>query len=134
MTTTLSRPRSEVAPADLDGPGTLTVSDTAVERIAARAVTEVDGVGGAATRVLGVAVGSEDLDNTAQVSATVTGTTATLDVRVSVTYPASVARTTQATREHLTRRVRELTGLTVSRVDITVTALLSTAATTRRVQ
>ncbi|OLR91837.1 Asp23/Gls24 family envelope stress response protein [Actinokineospora bangkokensis] len=114
--------------------GALTVSGTVVERIAARAAREVDGVGGAAGRVLGIAVGAEDLDNSAKVTAKVAGGTASLDVRLSVSYPASVARTTDAAREHLVRRVHELTGLDVSRVDITVTALLSGATTTRRVR
>jgi uncharacterized alkaline shock family protein YloU len=51
-----------------------------------------------------------------------------------VTYPASVRRTTENAREHVIRRVEELTGLTVSRVDITITALHSGAVETRRVQ
>lgn len=131
-TITPARPLDAVA--DLDAPGTLTISDGAVARIAAHAATEVDGVGGAANRVLGVVVGAEDLDNAAKVTAAVAGTSAALDVRLSVSYPASVASTTERTRAHLMRRVEEFTGLTVSRVDITVTALLPTAAATRRVQ
>ncbi|MEA5363002.1 Asp23/Gls24 family envelope stress response protein [Amycolatopsis sp., V23-08] len=116
-----------------DDRGTLTIADSAVERIAAHAVTEVDGVGGAATRVLGVAVGGETLDRSAKVTATVTGGTATLAVRLSVGYPQSVRKTTETTRDHLTRRVGDLTGLSVERVDITVTALHTETAETRRV-
>lgn len=117
-----------------DGRGTLTVADGAVERIAARAITELDGVGGAASRVLGIAVGGEDLDQAAKVSAHVTGSTATLDVRLSVKYPLSVRATAESAREHLIRRVGELSGLAVTRVDVTVTALHSTETETRRVR
>ncbi|WP_414945626.1 Asp23/Gls24 family envelope stress response protein [Amycolatopsis sp. cmx-11-32] len=122
------------APADTADRGVLTISDSTVERIAAHAVTEVDGVGGAASRVLGVAVGGEDLDNSAKVTAKVAGGTATLDVRISVSYPMSVARATENARRHLMRRIEEFTGLTVSQVDITVTALHTATAETRRVQ
>ncbi len=130
MTATLQHP----AAGELDERGTLTVSDRTVERIAAQVVTEVEGAGGAASRVLGIAVGGEDLDHHAKVTATVHGDTTTLDVRLSVSYPRSVTRTTEAARRHLTRRVAELTGLTVSRVDITVTALHTTTSASRRVQ
>ncbi|ANN17203.1 hypothetical protein SD37_17170 [Amycolatopsis orientalis] len=134
MTATLSSATPETAPADAGDRGILTISDSTVQRIAAHAVTEVDGVGGAASRVLGVAVGGEDIDNSAKVTAKVSGGTASLDVRISISYPMSVSRTTENARRHLMRRVEEFTGLTVSRVDITVTALHTATAETRRVQ
>jgi uncharacterized alkaline shock family protein YloU len=134
MTTTLPSPSPPAAPADAGERGRLTISDGTVERVAAQAVTEIDGVGGAASRMLGVAVGGEDLENSAKVTAKVSGETATLDVRLSISYPLSVTRTTEQAREHLIRRVEEFTGLTVSRVDITVTALHSAVTETRRVQ
>lgn len=114
--------------------GRTTIAARPIERIAARLVTEVDGVGGAAQRVLGVAVDGEDLDRSAKVTAQLSGEVASLEVRLSVAYPAPVAATTQRAREHLMRRLQELTGLTVSRVDITVTALHSDAVRVRRVQ
>ncbi|SEP54347.1 Asp23/Gls24 family envelope stress response protein [Amycolatopsis saalfeldensis] len=128
MTTTTLPAASEV-----DDRGALTISDRVVERIATQAVTEVDGAGGSATRMLGVAVGGADLDQSAKVTAQVRGDTVTLDVRLSIGYPLSVAKTTEAAREHLRRRTAELTGLAVSRVDITVTALPTSAAEPRRV-
>ncbi|UOZ04889.1 Asp23/Gls24 family envelope stress response protein [Amycolatopsis sp. WQ 127309] len=132
MTTTVPRatPRTD----GLEERGRLTISDTTVERIAAHAVTEVEGVGGAASRVLGVAVGGENPGTTAKVTAKVSGGTAALDVRLSVAYPASVGETTGNARRHLMRRVGEFTGLSVSRVDITVTALRSATTETRRVR
>lgn len=114
--------------------GTLTISGSAVERITAHAVTEVDGVGGAASRVLGVAVGSENLDRDAKVDAAITGDSATLAVRLSIGYPQSVRGTTEAARAHIVGRVEELTGLAVERVDITVTALHTGTTGTRRVR
>ncbi|RDG34525.1 Asp23/Gls24 family envelope stress response protein [Streptomyces corynorhini] len=113
--------------------GVTTIAERVVERIAAHAVTEVDGVGGVGRRVLGVAVGAGEPDRDATVSARIKGATTSLDVRLSVSYPVSVARTTEAARAHLKERVGEFTGLTVSRVDITVTALHSAVADTRRV-
>ncbi|MEV5302554.1 Asp23/Gls24 family envelope stress response protein [Amycolatopsis methanolica] len=119
---------------DIDDRGITTVAERAVERIAAEAVTEVDGVGGAAGRVLGIATGGEDPDRSAKVTATVANGCATLAVRLSVVYPRSVAATTDAARRHLRRRVAELTGLPVTRVDITISALHTNTATARRVQ
>ncbi|MDQ7810834.1 Asp23/Gls24 family envelope stress response protein [Amycolatopsis sp. A133] len=114
-----------------DERGRTTIAGRTVERIAARAVTDLDDVGGAATRVLGLAVGR---GNTAEVSATVSGGTAVLDVRLSLAYPTPVGPATESARQHLMDRVRELTGLTVSRVNITVTALRGGAGEVRRVR
>ena len=111
--------------------GTTTVSERAVQRIATQLVVEMDGVGGAARRLLGVTVADEDAP---KVSATVRQEHVTLDVALSVPYPASVARTTEAAREQLVRDVGQLTGLTVDRVDITVTALRGDRAAGRRVR
>jgi uncharacterized alkaline shock family protein YloU len=126
VTTTLTAPAADR--------GELTIAEQVVQRLAAHAVLEVDDVGGAAGRVLGVSLGGEDLDHSAKVNARVADGTVTLDVRLSVVYPASVARTTQRAREHLVRRVEELTGLTVTRVDLTVTALHTATSPNRRVE
>jgi uncharacterized alkaline shock family protein YloU len=99
--------------------GTTTITDRTVARIAGRLVTDMEGVGGSSRRLLGLTVGNEEPN----IDARVTGDHVTLDVELSVAYPASVAKTTEAAREELTRDVGELTGLTVDRIDITVTAL-----------
>jgi uncharacterized alkaline shock family protein YloU len=138
MTAPSSTPRRAAQDDDRDASaelrGRTTVGDRAVARITAQAVTEVEDAGGSAGRMLGVALGGDDLDNSAQVRAQVDGQTASLQVRLSVTYPASVAHTTERVRAHLLRRIRELTGLAVSRVDITVTALRSSRPQERRVR
>ncbi|ACU36729.1 Asp23/Gls24 family envelope stress response protein [Actinosynnema mirum] len=122
-TTTRSHPAAPGTPADPGERGRLTVGDAAVERIAAHAATEVDGVGGSAYRLLGVAVGPEQAGADVRVGATVTGDAVALDVRLSVVYPMPVRRTADRVRAHLALRIRDLTGLTVTRVDVTVTAL-----------
>ncbi|GAA1672210.1 hypothetical protein GCM10009765_21990 [Fodinicola feengrottensis] len=134
MTTTavLSPPRLS-ADFDQPAPGTTTIANRTVERIAGHAITELDGVGGSARRVLGVALGNENLDASANVAATVTGNSVVLTVQLSVSYPQSVTRTSEDARTHLMRRIHDFTGLAVSRVDITVTALHSGAPSNRRV-
>jgi uncharacterized alkaline shock family protein YloU len=96
--------------------GRTTMDDRVVKKIVARAATEVDGVG-----------------EGPKVTASIDGESATVDIRLSVPYPASVARTTKAVRAHLIRRTGELTGLTVPRLDIVVDALRSNETKTRRV-
>ncbi|GAB2685641.1 Asp23/Gls24 family envelope stress response protein [Nocardia thraciensis] len=87
-------------------PGTTVVGERAVRRIAARAAREVPGV-----------------EPDVQVTARVAGDSAALRVRLPVEYPQPVARVTDACRDHLIRRTGELADLTVSRVDIEVSAL-----------
>lgn len=106
-----------------DGPGLISIADAVVEKIASRAAAEVDDVGGTASRVLGVAIGSDGADSSPKVRARVDGSIVTLDVRLSVTYPAPVGRVTQQVRDHLIDRIAGLTGLSVRQVDITVTTL-----------
>lgn len=134
MTTTLTSPVPDTAGTDSGSRGRTTIAERAVERIAAQLLTEVDNVGGTARRMLGVTVGGEDPDRGAQVTATITGETVALETRLSATYPASVSRTTENARSHLMRRVQELTGLSVSRVDIAVTALHNDTTNVRRVR
>ncbi|MET8403586.1 Asp23/Gls24 family envelope stress response protein [Streptomyces sp900116325] len=115
--------------------GITTISDRTVERIAARVLTEVENIGGAAGRLLGIALPGEHSEGSARVAVKVSGdSVAALDVHLSVAYPQSVAHTTEDARARLVRRVADLTGLTVTRVDITVTALRAPDSPTRRVR
>lgn len=100
-----------------------------MERIPARALTEVEHIGGTAGRMLGVAVAvtGEHADS-ASVTARVSDGAAALDVRLSVAHATLDART------HVQRRVAEFTGLTVARVDITVTSLHAQDSCTKTVQ
>lgn len=121
-------------PAAADGRGRTTVSPRAVERLAAYAVGELDDVGGAAARLPGLSLRRDGEEEPVRVSAHVRGDTASLDVRLSVAYPASVRRTTERVRGHLAQRTKDLTGLDVERVDITVTALRGDRRRSRRVE
>jgi uncharacterized alkaline shock family protein YloU len=112
--------------------GSLTIAEQVVEKIAATALGEVDHVGGAARRVLGVALGSDSPDRPAQVHALVNGSLATLEVTCSVTYPAPVATVTERARSRIIERVEQLTGLAARQVDITVTTLTTTVTSNRR--
>jgi uncharacterized alkaline shock family protein YloU len=58
-------------------------------------------------------------------SADVDGSRVILDLSISVRWPASVPEVTDAVREHVRSRVGELTGLTVTEVSISVTALVT---------
>ncbi|WP_410875861.1 Asp23/Gls24 family envelope stress response protein [Nocardia sp. A7] len=88
-------------------PGTTTIDERVVRRIAARAATEVAGV-----------------EPDVQVSAQVVGVSATLRVRLPIRYPLPVARVTKECRAHLIARTEELTGMAVPQVDIEVSAMV----------
>jgi uncharacterized alkaline shock family protein YloU len=115
--------------------GRLHIAPTVLEKLGVGLIAETDGVGGAARRVLGVALGSDTEDKRARVSATVDGAIALLDVRLSIAYPAPVGATCGRVRATLVERLGALTGLEIREVDITVAALTSSdAPAARRVQ
>jgi uncharacterized alkaline shock family protein YloU len=123
----------QAAPEPAGERGQLTIADVVVEKVAMTAAGEVDDVGGAARRVLGVKTGSDDADGRPRASARVTGETVALELRLSIAYPASVRRTTEAVSAHVRDRVHALTALTVTRVEIAVASLTSEQHGTRRV-
>jgi uncharacterized alkaline shock family protein YloU len=116
-----------------DTPGSLVLAPRAVERMTARLLSEVDGVGGVARRVLGVAVEAGRSDREPDVGADISGSTVRLRARVSVEYPNPVVRTAAAAQAHVADRVAALTGLVVTRVDITVSSLSADAPAAPRV-
>lgn len=103
--------------------GTTVVLPRVVERVATQAVREVADAAGTGRRVLGRNIGSTGTDTAANVRAHVDGAVATLDVAMTVIYPAPVLEVTRRARHHIVDRVRELTGLSVHRVDITVVGM-----------
>jgi uncharacterized alkaline shock family protein YloU len=107
----------------VDERGRTTIDHQVIEAIAARIAGEEPGVGGAARRVLGVAVTGEDAGQAPRVEATVAGEVVSLRIRLSVTYPAPVHAVTDRVRRRLFDRVGELTGKRVGMVDVIVTAL-----------
>lgn len=121
--------------------GSISISDSVVAKIAAKAAAEIPDAGAAATSVLGNLPGagllgarSTDLDALPKVQASVDGALAVLTISMSVRWPCSVAGTTHAVREHVRRRVTELTGLDVTEVRISVTDLATSLAPPPRVR
>ncbi|MFC4586783.1 Asp23/Gls24 family envelope stress response protein [Sphaerisporangium corydalis] len=109
------------------------ISDRVLERIATRAVTEVDHVGGSSPRLLGVPLG-RDTTGGPRVSAHVDGDLAIVRVTLSVDYPAPIRQVVDRVREHVMTRVREMTGLDARQVDIDVARLVHPPDPGRRVQ
>jgi uncharacterized alkaline shock family protein YloU len=113
--------------------GTISVGDSVVAKIAARAAMEVPDAGAAAMRVLGhsmpgagyLGVRGTDLDGLPKTSADVDGTKTFIAMDISVRWPASVADVTARVRSRVQQRVGELTGLSVNEVRITVADLVT---------
>ena len=105
--------------------GETIISPTVVEKIATRAASEVDGVGGVLqtglSRVLPWSSGDA---GPARASAEVGGETVSVDLTVSVLYPEPVAAVTNRVRTHVTQRLAQLCGLRATEVNIAVPALV----------
>ena len=121
--------------------GTVTISTRVVAKLAARAAAEVPDAGAAAPRVLGRTMAGPrspgarqtSLTGLPKVTADVDGSRVMLDVAISVRWPASVPAVTTSVREHVTGRVTELAGLTVTEVAISVTDLATSLPAPARV-
>jgi uncharacterized alkaline shock family protein YloU len=104
-----------------------------VEKIASRAASEVDGVGGVVqtglSRLLPWTVGDTP---PARASAEVGAETVTVDLTVNVLYPEPVAAVTNGVRAHVTRRLAELCGLRATEINIAVPALVTPPRGARR--
>lgn len=104
--------------------GTLEIAETVLVKIAVAAAGGVEHVGGAARRVLGVTVGSEDPEVAVRAGITRRDPAAvTVELSLSVTYPAPIARVVEKVRRTVAERLATLAGVDVDRVEVTVTAL-----------
>jgi uncharacterized alkaline shock family protein YloU len=115
------------------GRGRTRIADRAVERIAARAVAEIDRATGTPRQVLGVHLGSTTAHSSALVDAHVDGGVVTVSVSMAVQWPAPIREVTRQVRAHVIERLQTLTGLTVAQVDIDVPTLQSSTDEVRRV-
>jgi len=111
----------EVALPPVEARGGLQIGDRVVEKIAARAVSEVEYATGVSRQLLGLGRGRSR--TTARVLASVDGDIATLQVTMTVLWPASVPEVTQRVREHVASRLAEFASLRTAEVDIEVAAL-----------
>jgi uncharacterized alkaline shock family protein YloU len=126
----VAAPQHEVRPGGSEL-GTITISSSVVQKLAARAVVEVPDAGAATPRVMGHSVSSAhalggretSLTSLPKAAAEVDGSTAALALSISVRWPASIPGVSRAVRDHVRDRVRTLTGLKVTEVSISVTDL-----------
>ena len=122
--------------------GTISISDAAVTKIAARAAAEHPDAGAAAARLLGRAlpgaghlgVRGTDLDALPRTQVEVDRTKAFIRLELAVRWPCSVPEVTAAVREHVRTRLDELVGLSVDEVHVTVLELVTDLSAPPRVQ
>jgi uncharacterized alkaline shock family protein YloU len=72
----------------------------------------------------GAAAENHRLTGMPSASATVAGRIATVRLALAVRYPSPLPRVAAQIREHVRRRVRELTGIAVENLDIDITRLV----------
>ncbi|MDQ3752993.1 MAG: Asp23/Gls24 family envelope stress response protein [Actinomycetota bacterium] len=106
------------------------ITPRVVEKIAGRAASEVDGVGGVQSSGLGrftdLFSGPEKRET--QAHAEVDRASTAVDLVVSVRYPEPVGAVANRVREHVVRRLHELTGLQVGEVNVTIPELVVPSA------
>ncbi len=140
LTTGTARPgpavtRSAAAPvpADIQEPrrrGRLVIPERVIGKIAGQAASEVAVASGRSGGVLGIGA-DPDSGARPRVEVDLSAASADLSITVGIAYPGSIRAATQQLREHVTRRVEQLTGVNVRRVDIDV-AFLTTGTDDRR--
>ena len=116
---------SPTAPDEVGSRGTLHIADKVVEKIASKAVTEIDLATGAPRTVLGLQLGSADGDHDARANAHVDGQLVTVVVTLAVRWPAPVRTVCEQVRKHVRERISTLTGLEVAEVDCDVPTLIT---------
>jgi uncharacterized alkaline shock family protein YloU len=111
--------------------GRTDIAERVVERIAQQVVLEAEHASGAARRLLGVALGSDDDADTPQVTVSIDGQLTTIQLTMCVAYPMPVRRVTRQVRQDVIDRIGYLTGLEVRHVDISITRLTGTGGERR---
>lgn len=106
------------------------ISPKVVEKIAGRAASEVDGVGGVQSSGLGrfadLFSGSDKRET--QAHAEVDRASTAVDLVVSVRYPEPVGAVANRVRQHVIERLHELTGLQVGEVNVSIPELVVPSA------
>jgi uncharacterized alkaline shock family protein YloU len=110
------------------GRGRTAISDTVVATIAGRAAQEVEGVhmGGSAARaaggILGSITGSES--QTRGVSVEVGTVEAAIDLTMGIEYGRDILQTVDEVRRRISDRVRSMTGLRVTELNVTISDII----------
>jgi uncharacterized alkaline shock family protein YloU len=115
--------------------GHLVLEKRVVERVAAQAASESDSgrTGGVSGGFLGFGTRT-DLNALPATTVELVGRTATVRLDLTVAYPTPIRAATDRVRRRVMSRVEALTGVEVTRVDITVTALMpATGPSARKV-
>lgn len=106
------------------------ITPRVVEKIAGRAASEVDGVGGVQSSGLGrftdLFSGGDKRET--QAHAEVDQASTAVDLVVSVRYPEPVGAVANRVRQHVIERLQELTGLRVGEVNVTIPELVVPSA------
>ncbi len=132
MSTTHARPSlADPVSAGLSWRGQTSIPAKVVARVAEQAAYEVPGVGSSAGGVLGLGA-HRDFETRPTVEAEVYNGTVVLRLDVGLVFPTALAPALSRLRSHVSARVDELTGLSVGRLDVTV-SWLHAATTGRRV-
>lgn len=121
-----ARPDELAPPAER---GRTIIADRVVDRVAVAATSEVDQVlapRGGWTRLVGRSLPSAH--------AVVAGKICKIEVDVAVPWSAPLPRVAAQVRDHVADRVHALTGLAVSRVDVTVADVVHSASDSPRVR
>ncbi len=114
---------------DSPGRGSTEISQQVIEKIAGRAASEVRGVDTAEPSALRRFTPFIDDGAT---DAEVGHERATVDLSIRVRYPEPVFQKADEVRTHVVQRVEELTGLHVTRVDVTVSQIAATRSGRRQ--
>lgn len=144
MTTVAEIDESPAEPAARPGRselGAVTIDNRVVAKIAAHAAVEVPDAGAATPRILGRTVGAgvpgvrqSDLSSLPKVSVDVDMSVVALALSISVRWPASVPDVAAQVRGRITQRLAELTGLTVTEINLSVTDFVTDLAAPPRVR
>ncbi len=115
--------------------GETTISPLVVEKIAARAASEVEGVGGVLRTGFSRLLPWTPSAGPASADADIHHGTVSLDLTVNVLYPRPVGAVTAQVRDRVVARLAELCGLRATPVNIVVPELVRpTGAPRRRVE
>ncbi|WP_432994737.1 Asp23/Gls24 family envelope stress response protein [Dactylosporangium sp. CA-233914] len=104
-------------------PGSITITEKVVAKLASHAVLDLPDAAAAAPRTLA--------RSTPSASARVGGEVAVIDLEIAVRWPVSVPQVTAAVRRHVRERLASLTGLTIAEVRIVVTDLATQIPSSR---
>lgn len=119
----------DVTRADPAERGRTVLAPQVVDKIAAQAATEIDGISGLQRRIAGRALGNAQV----RAQSDLDGQVVAVRMQLAVEFPAPLLELTRQVRQHVTEQIQTLCSLRVDHIDITVAALRGGASQRRRV-